>query len=206
MFDISDRPFGPFHGATDPRQPPVPRNDIAGFGGEESAGSSTSSEGASEFDENEFFDFSAFPSSHGTDATSLSDAPSEGMSPAAPRVGSTAFTTPSGDEDSPMPDAPPSIVWPILSDTLLPRDSNIQLGTSSSPPSPSPSTSTEMCAEEESQVASPSGQKRTRKVKSAEDTGHVRAMKACYCCKMKKISVGALLAVEFAPSCADWCS
>ena len=105
-----------------------------------------------------------------------------------------------------MPDAPLSIVWPIVSDDLPPRDSNFQLGTSSSPPSPSPSTSTDMYVEEDPQPTSPSGQKRTRKVKSAEGTGHVRAMRACYCCRMKKTSVGALLALGIVPFGADWCS
>ena len=187
MFAISDRPFGSSHGDTDPKQLPVPRNDVAGFGGDERGGSSTASEGVPEWDMDDVFDFPAYLSDHGTDATSLSDAASGGKSPAAPLV-----TTPSGDEDSRMPDAPSSHVWPIVPDTLLPRESDIQLGTSPSPPSPSPSTSTEMCAEEESQVASPSGQKRTRKVKSAEDTGQVRAMRACVFCKMKKTSVSAL--------------
>ncbi len=203
MFDSPDRPLGAFTGEMDPRQLTVPHDNSTKFSGE-TAGSSTSSEGVPEWDMEDLFDFSSFPSDHETDATSVSDAGSEGKPPAAPPAGSTADTTPHGNEDTPMTDAPLSNVWPSVSDDLPPRDSNFQLGIASSPPSPSPSTSTEMCFEEDPQPASPSGQKRTRKVKSAENTGHVRAMGACYCCKMKKTSVGALLALGIAPFCADW--
>ncbi len=57
---------------------------------------------------------------------------------------------------------------------------------------------------EESQVASPSVLKRTHQLHTAKDTARFRATSACYACRRRKIRVGALLALEFAPSCADW--
>ncbi len=57
---------------------------------------------------------------------------------------------------------------------------------------------------EESQVASPSGLNRTQKLHTAKDKVRFHPMRACYACRRRKIKVGALLALEFAPSCADW--
>ncbi len=62
------------------------------------------------------------------------------------------------------------------------------------------SPSTEMIVEEQSQHVLPSSQKRTQIAKSAEDAGEVRMMRACYLCKMKKISVGVLPAPQL-PLC-----
>jgi len=143
----------------------------------------------------EFFDYPGYVRGEPTDATTPSDALSDGKSVASPplvTLADAATATPNFDEDSLMPDAPSvepqqSDVWPRAPGPHPPRDPNIQVDTS-----PSPSPSSDMHFEEQSQAIPPPNPK-TRALKDRQETSQVRDRGACSRCRMNKSRVKALL-------------
>lgn len=199
MSDTPDR-SGPFDGGTGRHErsssceDPAPHSYFAGVEDQETASTSAPSE-----DFSDLFDYHAYYAGEegGTDVTSQSDVPSSDGKPAArpssvlvPAGASAA--NPNHDEDSPMPDADapsqgpqPPHVWPKLSGPHPPRDTNILLESSPSPP-----PAAEMHLDGQSPTTSPSSPKKTRTVKDPEETGRVRELRSCYHCKMNKKAVG----------------
>jgi hypothetical protein len=203
MSDTPDR-SGPFNGGTgrlersSSCEDPATHSYFAGVEDQETASTSAPSE-----DFSDLFDYHAYYAGEegATDVTSQSDAPSSEGKPAArpssalvPAGASAA--SPNHDEDSPMPDAPsqgpqPPHVWPEVSGPHPPRDTNILLESSPSPP-----PATEMHLDGQSPATSPSSPKRKRTVKDPEETGRVRELRSCYHCKMNKKAVGGLLVLR----------
>lgn len=162
---------------------PGPHSDGGGVG---DRGTASISDGGNDF--SDLFDWEKWDH----DTTDVTSPPSEGTSeekavvnaPAAP-----APATPFPNEDHPMTDFPseepkPAHVWPSLG-PVPPRDVNLQVDSSPSP------SSTEMCSPGSPQAA-PHPNKKTRTLKSHEETSRVRVVGSCYGCKIRKTAVGTL--------------
>ncbi|KAL2258240.1 hypothetical protein VTK26DRAFT_8527 [Humicola hyalothermophila] len=213
MSDISDRlPF--LNGSTGLARQfceyPAPHSDLTRGSDHE-----TGSISAQTDDFSDLFDWDRYASDNVTDVTTQSDVPSE-RSPAAAlsalRGAGSAVTVPSIEEDCPMPDVgshephPPD-VWPMVQGPHPPRDVNIRLEGSPSPPllTESMSGSSSSGASPGAPEMHPGGQthpvpaqshKKTRIVKFPEETNQVRDLKACYHCKMNKSRCGSALVCE----------
>lgn len=210
MSDTSDR-LAFLNGSTELRrlfcEYPASHSDRVSVSDQETASAQSD-------DFSDIFDWDLYAHHAATDVTTQSDVPSERKPAARPpllKPAGPAATAHDIDGDCLMSDAgsqepQPSNVWPIISDPTPPRDLSIHLE-ASPPPSPftedqgAPSgtpqgqTSAEMHLVGQPQTASSPSQKKTRIVKSPEETSQVRDIKACYHCKMNKSKVGGLMAL-----------